>query len=58
MTTAETRALLDKATVAASLLGTLFVGLGGLLTSVVLVASGVASIFAGIFLYFAGADWE
>ena len=58
MTSTETRSLLDKSTVAASLIGSVLIGLGGLLTSVALVASGVASIFGAIFIYFAGADWE
>jgi len=48
---------LDKAAAASSIIGTGLIGLGGLLASVVLISSGVAAVFMGIFLYFAGADW-
>ena len=49
---------LDKAALASSIIGTGLIGLGGLFASVMLIASGVAAVFMGIFLYFAGADWE
>jgi hypothetical protein len=55
MTSAKTT--LDKAAAASSIIGTGLIGVGGLLASVMLIASGVAAVFMGIFLYFAGADW-